>query len=233
MKLERATKKQRIISWLIDAVLVGGIGFVIGFFIVRHLGLSEKINSLYQEYLEAYSNEENGAGIMENILALMAKRIGIYSGIYIILVMLYLVILPYFAPWQTLGRLITKCKLVVLYTGEKPTFGRLLLREVLGEYLLYIVLTLVFLAWNIVFWYSAMKAVMKNVSLPDKFGKLKLVDSRMILKEEEVTFTPEEFEYPEDYDWEKENETPEVLDMNLVNKMREDLDDKEESQVKK
>lgn len=205
MKMERATKKQRIFSWLIDAIIVGGIGFLIGFFISKATGVNSWVDSLYSNYLTNLKNGTDSLQDLTDLLVAYMARIGIYSSIYLVLVIIYLVIIPYFVSWQTVGRLITKCKLVMLYEGTKPRLKNLIIREVLGEFIIYIVLTLIFFAWNLLFWFSSLKAIMKNASFPDRMSKLKLVDKDAIFEEVNENFESEDFQYDENYDWEKED----------------------------
>ena len=233
MKRAKATKKQRIFSWLIDAIIVGGIGFLIGFLISKFSGVESWVNGLYDEYKNALKAGNDSVELLEDLLVAHLARTGIYATVYLVVVFGYLVILPYYVSWQTVGRLITGCRLIELNTEAKPKFKSLIIREVVGEYLMYILLTLLLFAWNIVFWLSAMKAVMKNASFPDRFSKLKLVDKEALAEvEEEISFEPEEYEYSDDYDWEKDNETVEVLDMETIKRMREE-NDIDETQVKK
>ena len=110
------------------------------------------INEFTQRYIDWYEVYEqflnNGASYDEVIDSTLSfcsygAPLLIFSFITSFVVgFIYLVIIPYFTSFQTLGRAAMKIR-VVDASGKKCSFGRLILREVLGTLILVpIVLTL-------------------------------------------------------------------------------------------
>ena len=180
--MREATTGERLLVYLIDIVVMG---WILSFFtnlIFKGINYDSDYLSLVVEqitgYLEEYLNSiVNNTSFDMNKLyialgsyfEIVAIRTLITIAFDLVFVILYLVILPKFWKNQTLGRFFVKVK-VVNKNGEDLTTKNIIFRELIGTFLLYMVLGSfgVLLA-------SVILIINSKRSLVDYVGKTKLV----------------------------------------------------------
>lgn len=180
--MREATTGERLLVYLIDIVVMG---WILSFFtnlIFKGINYDSDYLSLVVEqitgYLEEYLNSiVNNTSFDMNKLyialgsyfEIVAIRTLITIAFDLVFVVLYLVILPKFWKNQTLGRFFVKVK-VVNKNGEDLTTKNIIFRELIGTFLLYMVLGSfgVLLA-------SVILIINSKRSLVDYVGKTKLV----------------------------------------------------------
>lgn len=180
--MREATTGERLLVYLIDIVVMG---WILSFFtnlIFKGINYDSDYLSLVVEqitgYLEEYLNSiVNNTSFDMNKLyialgsyfEIVAIRTLITISFDLVFVVLYLVILPKFWKNQTLGRFFVKVK-VVNKNGEDLTTKNIIFRELIGTFLLYMVLGSfgVLLA-------SVILIINSKRSLVDYVGKTKLV----------------------------------------------------------
>ena len=180
--MREATTGERLLVYLIDIVVMG---WILSFFtnlIFKGINYDSDYLSLVVEqitgYLEEYLNSiVNNTSFDMNKLyialgsyfEIVAIRTLITIAFDLVFVILYLVILPKFWKNQTLGRFFVKVK-VVNKNGEDLTTKNIIFRELIGTFLLYMVLVSfgVLLA-------SVILIINSKRSLVDYVGKTKLV----------------------------------------------------------
>lgn len=180
--MREATTGERLLVYLIDIVVMG---WILSFFtnlIFKGINYDSDYLSLVVEqitgYLEEYLNSiVNNTSFDMNKLyialgsyfEIVAIRTLIIISFDLVFVVLYLVILPKFWKNQTLGRFFVKVK-VVNKNGEDLTTKNIIFRELIGTFLLYMVLGSfgVLLA-------SVILIINSKRSLVDYVGKTKLV----------------------------------------------------------
>ena len=180
--MREATTGERYLVYLIDIVVMG---WILSFFtnlIFKGINYDSDYLSLVVEqitgYLEEYLNSiVNNTSFDMNKLyialgsyfEIVAIRTLITIAFDLVFVILYLVILPKFWKNQTLGRFFVKVK-VVNKNGEDLTTKNIIFRELIGTFLLYMVLGSfgVLLA-------SVILIINSKRSLVDYVGKTKLV----------------------------------------------------------
>ena len=180
--MREATTGERLLVYLIDIVVMG---WILSFFtnlIFKGINYDSDYLSLVVEqitgYLEEYLNSiVNNTSFDMNKLyialgsyfEIVAIRTLITIAFDLVFVILYLVILPKFWKNQTLGRFFVKVK-VVNKNGEDLTTKNIIFRELIGTFLLYMVLGSfgVLLA-------SVILIINSKRSLVDYIGKTKLV----------------------------------------------------------
>lgn len=202
-KYQYPTKIQRGLCFIIDALIVGGLGYLIAYLIIRFSGFNDYYQAAGEAGYAMIFQDPTSSEAVACIVAILYQT-AIYAGVYLVIVFLYLILLPYFTSFQTLGRLITKTRLIARKT-VKLTMKHLLLRELVGEFLIYILLTLFLQFMNMIFYISVGYCFLQDISIPDLISKTKMV-SLKVKKEDEFVFKAEEYQYSDNYDWEGDNE---------------------------
>lgn len=180
--MREATTGERLLVYLIDIVVMG---WILSFFtnlIFKGINYDSDYLSLVVEqitgYLEEYLNSiVNNTSFDMNKLyialgsyfEIVAIRTLITIAFDLVFVILYLVILPKFWKNQTLGRFFVKVK-VVNKNGEDLTTKNIIFRELIGTFLLYMVLG----SFGVIL-ASVILIINSKRSLVDYVGKTKLV----------------------------------------------------------
>lgn len=180
--MREATTGERLLVYLIDIVVMG---WILSFFtnlIFKGINYDSDYLSLVVEqitgYLEEYLNSiVNNTSFDMNKLyialgsyfEIVAIRTLITIAFDLVFVVLYLVILPKFWKNQTLGRFFVKVK-VVNKNGEDLTTKNIIFRELIGTFLLYMVLG----SFGVIL-ASVILIINSKRSLVDYVGKTKLV----------------------------------------------------------
>lgn len=169
MKNVYATCSQRFLAYLLDSIIMG----IVSSIILCNL-------PVYKENMDIinHSLEMSVTGTMDlNILLgeIMQSFYTIFGYALLIegvLMAFYMVILPYFWKYQTLGRLATHTK-VIRNDGSKVNFGNLLLREYIGGFLLLQLVGSFIIP--LVTWYLSATS---GRSLGDMIGGTSLIDTK-------------------------------------------------------
>lgn len=203
VRYQYPSKVKRGVCFIIDASIVFGLGFLMAFLILRFSGFNEYLNKAYElGYVKIFEDPRSKEAI-DCILAILYNAL-ITSGCFFVVIFIYLIILPYFISWQTLGRLITKTRLLARKTNERPSFLKLVLREIVGEFLIYVLLSIILRFMNIVFYISVGYYFLQDISIPDLISKTRIVNKDPVI-EEEFAFKGEDYKYSENYDWEADS----------------------------
>ncbi len=120
----KATPGKRFCAAIIDFILYE----VVVQIIAKIRDLIKPLTYTYQQALE-----KSREGDITAVFKYMKENL-LFNLVVLVAFFLYFVVLPYFWDKQTIGRLVTKTK--VLYLNEKPSFGKIALREVVGTYLI-------------------------------------------------------------------------------------------------
>lgn len=149
------TPFRRFAIYLIDIGLISvvaslillGVLYLSGYNFERYNQLSNNISTYYLDLLLGKSNylvSQEGLNEVYEFIGLYFIREGIRLLIMLVLTVVYLVILPYFFNYQTLGRLATNSKVIDNKNIDgKLSIGKLVLREIVGTFLFYSVLPFV------------------------------------------------------------------------------------------
>ena len=135
--------------------------------------------------------------------------IGLHVAVFVPLMLVYQVIVPMFWAKQTVGRMVAGVRVMKLNSSEKPGFGSLLVRELVGGYIFNTLLssTFVFPILNYMFSRN------RGRSLADMISKIRLVDyklAQMMGFEEEIIEENNDFinaEYKEVHQKDEDVET--------------------------
>lgn len=202
-KLEYATKVQRGLCFVIDALIVCGLGILIGYLCIYTTGFNDYYQNAYKAGIGVIFQDAGSKEAIDLVIAVL-YRISILALSFLLVVILYLIVLPLTVKFQTFGRLITKTKLVSR-KNTKPTIGQLILREIVGEYLIYVLLSIILRFMNMIFYISIGYCFLQDISIPDLISKTKIVT----LKKSKLQFEykAEEYQYSDNYDWEADNDT--------------------------
>ena len=203
LKYHLASKWQRILSFLIDASIVFGLGYLVSFLIIKFSGFGDYYNEIFNNNYKYIYESPNSKEALDCI-NVITQRLGIFFLVYFVFVLIYLVIMPYFIEWQTLGRLVTKTRVLVRIKNERPSILRLLLREVVGEYLIYIVLSFILKFYNVIAYISIGYSLYGNLSIPDLISKTKLVDKKPYEEDDNIDLVM-------DYDLKEDNTNEDVI----------------------
>ena len=157
---------------IVSSLILIGVLKLINFDTARYDLLWENIYNGYIDYAlgrNSYLFSESGINDVYEYARLYMIRWGINIGISFVLAILYLVILPYFTKWQTLGRLVTRT-IVISNSGEvKLPLYKVIIRELIGTFLVYIVFG------GIIGLISAIIAIVTERSLVDRISGSVLV----------------------------------------------------------
>ncbi len=182
MRANDAKCGPRFLAFLIDTLIISTIGTVILHFLPAYT----KYLTLYQEaytdiYEVIFSFNAVDPQAFVNLLKYFLITQGITYAVMVPLFFLYLVVLPHFWSCQTIGRLAAGVKVVLLKDEQKVSFGRLCLRELVGTFLFYEILSN-FIVLIITCYLSASK----GRSIVDYIGGTRLINLRMPKKEEPI-----------------------------------------------
>lgn len=179
MRYRNAGCGRRFLAYLIDFFLIG----IVSAFILSLIPyFSNKVNEFvvaFNAYIESAEAGNLDEALYNTVLSYSTRIAGITFLGMLPVVFLYLVVLPYFWKYQTLGRLLMRIKVVNLMDEENPSFAKLVLREIVG-FLVYNFLSSTFI-FLILIWYFSIR----GRSLADLIGGTRLVDAAAIQTEEE------------------------------------------------
>ena len=120
---------KRIIAYVIDySILIGFMAFIY-FVLLRDSNVIEVIKDLFFEFKNEHVTFQE---FINSIYALTNKQTFLMFIIYLLYCFIYFVFMPMVFKFQTLGRYLTKIKVVKL-NDTKLSFGTLFLREILGK----------------------------------------------------------------------------------------------------
>ncbi len=168
---------------IVSSLILIGVLKLINFDTARYDLLWENIYNGYIDYALGRNNylfSEAGINDVYEYAQLYMIRWGINIGISFVLSILYLVILPYFTKWQTLGRLVTRT-IVISNNGEvKLPLYKVIIRELIGTFLVYIVFG------GIIGLISAIIAIVTERSLVDRIsGSVLVFDTPVVIRNNE------------------------------------------------
>lgn len=169
MKYINATCSQRFLAYLLDSIIMG----IISSIILCNLPVYKENMNVINDSLEMFVSGSMDINIlfgqiMQNFYTIFGYALLIEGFV----MALYMVILPYFWKYQTLGRLATHTK-VIRNDGSKVNFGNLLLREYIGGFLLLQLLGSFIIP--LVTWYLSATS---GRSLGDMIGGTNLIDTK-------------------------------------------------------
>lgn len=180
MQNVKATNSQRFIAYFIDMMIISLLTSLFAGLISTALKFDSSVaDKLYSDlineivlYISDYTTTSASIGsIFTEYIKYAGVSMLISACVSLFLVIIYLVIIPMFWEKQTLGRLIMKIKVVdrdLDFVSKK----RIILREILGTWLMYLVLpSSTILA-------SVILASSTGRSLVDYIAKTDLVDAR-------------------------------------------------------
>ncbi len=195
----KASNGQRFLAFIIDAILIAGAAFglmyailaMMQFDFARYNELIDKISEVYYNYMRTGNNDlliefENMA---REFLGLYMTRIGIYYAMVALMILLYLVVLPYFWQYQTLGRLFAKVKIIARDNNLTPSFGKLILRELVGTFIFY------YLINSVLVLISGILCLSSNKSLVDMLSRTELVYYKPVEVNQHTLFGDQDEDY--------------------------------------
>lgn len=230
------TPSRRFLAFIIDFFIIMliasfitfGILFLIKFDFNRYNTLQDwLINSYYDiAFLNSQSSQTEMMNNLKEFAGLYFIIEGIRLAVAFVLYFLYLVILPYFFKYQTVGRLAVKAKVIYEKNPEeKLKFSTLVLREMVGSFLCYSL-------FNILGFISMILAVASGKSIVDRISKTNMVlDIKIPVNEEfKARFFTNMEENNNDYKEEKDYIDAEVKEINEEPK-KDNIDDSDEYRV--
>ena len=170
------SSSHRFLAFFIDNIIISVSFGIITSFIPTYDVTYDRIFEIYKDIL-ANPEAINDLELMQTFFSSAMFILGLTFGIMLVLYVIYLVVLPCFWSKQTVGRMIFGVK-VVNVDLKKPKLSNLLLREILAGFLIYNLLSYIFLIIN------AVVTISNGRSIADKIGKTYLVYSRMIENED-------------------------------------------------
>lgn len=186
-------KGRRILCFIIDIVIIFTISLILVRFAVKPiLGFSEDNyttvkNNILDDLNRILQNEEISRDLLNYDIEMYFRYFLVDSLAKIITFFLissiYLVIIPVFCKQKTLGRLITKLKIINM-NGEDIKNSKLIKRELIATYLFYF-LSYVFLGFLLIF-ISLIVCAVSGRSLIDKMTKTMFVDDDFKLEDDNI-----------------------------------------------
>lgn len=189
MQMNLATRTQRVLVYLIDYIILGAlVGLIIDnvFYKIINFDVSiaQTALTMFTEEL-AYTLEYMAEGVPYDTTAMMQHFLTYFKYIFIdsiiniafmsIVMICYLIVLPKLWKKQTIGRMVTKTR-VVMKNGEDLSTKGLLKRELIGTVLMYVVLSQIFGAGIIIA--SIILAYIDGRSLVDYIGNTCLISDK-------------------------------------------------------
>lgn len=183
MKHLNASGSSRFLAYMLDYTIISFVTEIILSYIIYPIAKID-INLLAQK-MQIFT-ENMAVGVLDyelvnQILTLALIQIGFTTAVMIPLVIGYLCILPYYWEKQTIGRMVAHLKVVNYKDEGKVSFPKLLLRELVGGYLLTYVLCSSFMIPLIIVIYMSTTT---GRSLADKVGGTRLINLRFVISEE-------------------------------------------------
>ncbi len=186
-------KGRRILCFIIDIVIIFTISLILVRFAVKPiLGFNEDNyttvkNNILDDLNRILQNEEISRELLNYDIEMYFRYFLVDSLAKIITFFLissiYLVIIPVFCKQKTLGRLITKLKIINM-NGEDIKNSKLIKRELLATFLFYF-LSYVFLGFLLIF-ISLIVCAVSGRSLIDKMTKTMFVDDDFKLEDDNI-----------------------------------------------
>lgn len=186
-------KGRRILCFIIDIVIIFTISLILVRFAVKPiLGFSEDNytivkNNILDDLNRILQNEEISRELLNYDIEMYFRYFLVDSLAKIITFFLissiYLVIIPVFCKQKTLGRLITKLKIINM-NGEDIKNSKLIKRELIATFLFYF-LSYVFLGFLLIF-ISLIVCAVSGRSLIDKMTKTMFVDDDFKLEDDNI-----------------------------------------------
>lgn len=164
---------QRFIAYFIDILIISIISSIILKLIPFYNQCSAILTDYYNDILFS-----NNVVLESELIALMKYYLvitGIQYAVLLPLYILYFVVLPLFWDKQTIGRMVMHIN-VVNMAEEKPSVGSLLLREIVGGFIILRLLSgsIIIL---VLYWYFSST---RGRTISDMIAKTRLVDTRFI-----------------------------------------------------
>ena len=195
----KASNGQRFLAYLIDAILIAGAAFGLMFAVLaishydfaRYNELIDKISETYYNYLRTGNTEllTEFESMAKEFMGLYMIRTGAYYAMVALIILLYLVVLPYFWQYQTLGRLFARVKIISRDNNLRPSFGRLMLREIVGTFFFYYVINFVLIL------ISGILCLSSNRSLVDMLSRTELVYYKPVEVNQHTLFGDQDEDY--------------------------------------
>lgn len=135
---KEAKPAQRLLAYIIDIIIMAII-LVISYKIFSALSshsypkaeMDAMIDYVSENQITNISNYPGYNAVIESLSKWISAVILPMMLVYIVFIIGYFIVLPYFWGKQTVGRLITKVKMISQQTGQRPTVGQFAVREIL------------------------------------------------------------------------------------------------------
>lgn len=178
MQINDAKSGKRFLTYLIDMFLIGGVSQLILSLFPIYRSLLKNSQTLYSQYLNSLTDTGIIDSTIYSEMLLNAMKIqGISMLVILPIMFLYLVVLPMFWKPQTIGRLATGVRVLTI-DEQAPSWKNLCLRELVGSFIFYHVLSSSIIVLIITWVFSATR----GRSIADFIGGTRLINIRMILE---------------------------------------------------
>ena len=180
MKHLNASGSSRFFAFLLDYTIIGFVADIILSNIIFPIIkfdpnlLVQKLQIFYQDTAQGVLDYE----LAGQIITLSFIQLGLTFAVMIPIVVGYLCVLPHFWEKQTVGRLLLGLKVVDVKDEGKVYFSKLLLRELVGGFLLTYVIGSSFMILLIIIIYMSTSS---GRSLADKVGKTRLINLKFVV----------------------------------------------------
>lgn len=143
----KATTLQRLAAFLIDLLLITFMATILTNVLLKIVPFDkDRYDELYELIMDVYKEnpqdivDEVGKSNLIEFFKLFAIQLLVNSLATLVLIILYLVLLPMYWDKQTIGRLVSNTK-VIRHKGDvKCHWSNVLLREIVGTFLMYSIL---------------------------------------------------------------------------------------------
>lgn len=175
-----ANTSKRFIAYFIDYFIINFVSSIILPIIKPYANALEQISEILKRYFNTGNLTESDITIFFNNYSTVFI---ISSIVTLILIILYFVVLVNIWKKQTVGRALLHLK-VVDKIEEKPTISQLLLREVVGGFLILNIFSFTIII-PILYWYYSAN---RGLSISDMIAKTRLIDtdSHIIFKDDYI-----------------------------------------------
>ena len=140
---KNANNSQRFFAYFVDFTVISLIVSFISSMVFTLMNFDTEIkNVIYEKMLEEAMNAVETGYINDYInyciefIKYSSVELGVQCACALVAIILYLVVLPHFWKKQTVGRMLSKTK-VLMNDGSNPTTKAIIIREVVGSFLLY------------------------------------------------------------------------------------------------
>lgn len=203
----KSTSMQRFMAFIVDGIILSS--FVVGLswiiFLITGFNYSayqaarnEFLTNYVMYYLYGGSYEQSYKLALNEAYKYAIVYYSIMDSFYLLGAILYLVILPTYWNKQTVGRMIMKIKVIGRSGDVKTGVKRTIIREIVGTWFIYIVLSSVFSGFIIVI--SAIMILISGRGIVDRISGTDLV------QELPVDIDPNSFERANRFDREEANQ---------------------------